>query len=37
MAKKYVVLLSAEEQALLNKLMASGTQRYRKITMHASS
>src|SRR4030065_935498 len=32
MAKKYVVILSAEEQALLNKLMASGTQRVRKIT-----
>ena len=32
MGKKYVVILSAEEQALLNKLMASGTQRVRKIT-----
>jgi len=32
MAKKYVVDLSEEEQALLNHLMASGTQRVRKIT-----
>jgi transposase len=32
MAKKYVVDLSEEEQALLNGLMTSGTQRVRKIT-----
>ena len=32
MAKKYEVLLNEEEQALLNNLMASGTQRVRKMT-----
>jgi predicted transcriptional regulator len=31
MAKKYVVVLNAEEQTLINNLMASGTQRVRKV------
>lgn len=32
MAKKYVVSLSAEEKALLESLLKSGTERVRKLT-----